>query len=381
MHAPTSRPRALLACLALAWLAPHAAPAAEIRDKGNMFSPRTVREAERSLERIERERGVPVRIETIGSVDDALGAQQQREWASKSTHQRLDLLARQEAAKGGGPGVFVLLSKGDNMISEVLVHRSFQDRFGEQQRTAIRNAFIDQFKQRRFDAGLLAAVVAIDRTLAATPGGARSPATRRSPLPGPRDAGARPAPAPGRVQQPDRVPQKHAGGGFPTWLIAVLVILGIVVFFRVIRGFFGGGGGYAGRPAGAPGGGYAGGYGGGLGGGGGGFFSGMLGGLAGSVLGNWGYDRFARPQSGSSSDPGTPTTDPTSYDPSPDPSPYVGPQGETSPGDWIGGGSDAGGGADWGGGGGDWGGSGGGDWGGGGGGDWGGGGGGGGSDW
>jgi uncharacterized protein len=346
----------LLAPAALVALAALPTPAAaEIRDAAGMFDPAAVRRAEAVLDRIEREQNVPVRIETIESLRDATGGAR-----SEDPKRALNAMAERRAGSWGTPGVFILLADRDQRISGVLVHRTLTHRLGEAQRTAIRDAFLGPFRDRRFDDGLLAGVGAIEESLKASP--ARGGAVG-SPLPGPRGAEARPRPRP-RAEAPAPAPKPQASP-LSGWIMPLIIILAIFLGFRLLRGLFGGGRSYAGAGPNAaggygPGGGYAPG-----GGGGGGFWSGMFGGLAGSVLGNWGYDRWARPHGSS------PTDDPgASYGPSP--TAYEPPP-ETGGSDWVGGGDTGGG--DWGGGGGDWSGGGGGDWsgggdGGGGGGDW-----------
>jgi hypothetical protein len=207
------------------------------------------------------------------------------------------------------------------------------------------------------------------------------------------------------------VPQRQAHE--TPWLMYILIIIGILFAFWIIRGIFRGlsgamggggqrmaGGGYGGGGPGYGGGGYGGG---GYGGCGGGFMSGMLGGLFGAVAGNWMYNNMfgghsssawgagptagaggAGPTAGNDADTSYSGTGGDYGDTGADAgagadagNPDAGTGGDG--GDWGGGGGgDTGG--DAGGGGGDWGGGGGGDFGGGGGGDFGGGGGGGG-DW
>jgi hypothetical protein len=162
----------------------------------------------------------------------------------------------------------------------------------------------------------------------------------------------------------------------PGWLTLIVLLLGVWILFRILRGLFGAmSGGYnrppmpMGGPGGPPPGAYGGygGYGGGYGPRGGGFWSGLFGGLGGSLLGNWMYDRYNRPEGhypagghlgggfDTSQTPDAPQ--PTSFGGADDS--IVGSQDDAGA-SW-GGNDDAGTGGDWGGGG-DGGGGGGGDW-------------------
>jgi hypothetical protein len=349
-------------------LAATAAGAAEIRDEAGMFHADARRQAQDVLDRIERQLGVPVRIETVASLRSATTDREHREWRNKDRHEVVNLLAGKRARQWGEPGVYVLLSQEDRVISNVLVARSLAGRLPESRRRAIREAFLGPFRQGQFDEGLLAGVEAIQENLEASGAGAAAKGGRT--LPGPR-LPDRPAP------QPQAAPART---GFPTWLKALLLIVVVLLGFRLVRGLFGAGRSAASpRPAGAPG---PGGYGpgapapSGLGSGG-GFFSGMLGGLAGSILGNWGYNRWNQTrhdQPPAHHEPGpTPLEPEAPFSPGGD---YVGGDDDAgqgaswdtaggSPGDWLGGGDAGGdwaGGGDWGGGGSDAGGGGGGDW-------------------
>lgn len=369
MHRTTTLLAALTG-LALGAMAPTVS-AAEVRDAAGMFSAEAVRSSTEALERAER---VPVLIETITSLRDATTREEQRAWASKKGDEVINLLARRRDAEWGNRGLYLLLSKNDHLISNVLVSGPLARTVTESKRLAIRDAFIAAFKKGDFDAGLSRGVEQITATLAGVPATRAAGAPR---LPGPADAHA---------------PARPAGqrGGFPIWLTIALWALGAWFLIRILGGLFGNRGRAQGYPMGPGNAGPMGpgpmqpGYGGGYAGGGGGFFSGMLGGLGGALLGNWAYNHLGGGHHGSGwgghADPTSSTpVGPTADDPQIGGGDIVGASDDgghgaswgdssTATGDWLSGGGDGGG--DWGGGGGDWGG-GGGDWGGdGGGGDW-----------
>lgn len=318
-----------------------AAQAASIRDGAGMFSAGAVRQAQAKLDRIERETRIPILIETVESLPEAANLKE----AEK--RELIDDVAI-DRARQGGQGVYILISKDDHLISNVLTRRQLASRLSPNVRRNIRDTITSNFKKGDFDAGLTQGADAIGRALA---GG----------------------PVPGAVPGPGGVAGRPRGGtsGVGTLLMIGLGIVAIMFVLRLLGNLFGGGQqqgygqGQMGRqgPMGGPGWGGQG-YGPQRGGG---FMSSLFGGIGGAMAGNWLYDQFSGRHHGS-------TTDSSSYG-------AGGATGYDPGGDEIVGGHDNGGGADWGGGGGgDWGG-GGGDWGGGGG-DWGGGGGdGGGGDW
>ena len=190
---------------ALPWLlASAAAPALEaasIKDGAGMFSPDATRDALDHLKRIEREHDLPVTIETIDSLDG----------------QPLDAVTRDLAKRSGTEGIFILIPKSDNKI-EVISSKVFDRSITRPRRLAIRDAFIEPFKKRDFDAGLTAGVRAIDRNVAEAKAEVGS---------------LRGAPAPGRARNPvanRRAPapvgMPGAGGGMPSWLPIVLLLVG-----------------------------------------------------------------------------------------------------------------------------------------------------------
>lgn len=346
-----SAPPLLAAALALAF-AP-AAGSAEVRDRAGMFSPEAVRKAEADLTRVEKQTGVPILIETIDSIPGLAADAPQ-----KAKLRAVNEAAERRDAEVGAQGIYILLSKKDRVLSNVLIRKRLEGALPEPDRLKIRDAFVGPFKAGDFDGGLAAAAAAIDSALPDGPVSiAKAPGRRLVPAP----------PAPGRVEM-GRRPQGEAQFGVGSLVMIVLGILAVLFVVRLLSGALGGG-----RPAGYPQGmpgpqpgpgmgpggpGYGPGYGGAYPGRGGGFFSSMLGGIGGAMAGNWLYDQF------SGRGHGQHTNDASSY------SPMAGGRddfGGDPYGDSIVGGHDGGDqGASWGdSGGGDWGDSGGGDWGGG----------------
>ena len=323
--------------------------AAEIRDKAGLFSAEAVKKAEAELDRIEREYTVPIRIETVDSLNGS----------------NIDDVLKQHAKAADAHGLYTLIARKERK-TEVGESLSYAKYLTRPRTLAIRDAINREFAKGDYDAGMLKGIDKMDSILSearAEAGGSlrpTAPAGRRAQVPAPVGRAV-----PGRPS---------SFGGMGMLLSIGLGILALFLVIRVLGALFSRGqGGYAGNqramgPGGMGPGGMGGGPGYGGGGGGGGFMSSMFGGIGGALAGNWLYDQFSGRHHDTSLgqgnyDPGVAAPDTPANDD------FVTPG--DGGGDW-GGGGDAGGGGDWGGGGG---GGGGGDWGGGGGGDWGGGGG------
>lgn len=339
-----------LAALAATGWAVTATDAAEIRDRAGLFSASAVKKAEAALERLERNTRIPVVIETIESIPDLPpGA------GSKEKGQAVEQLAEKRAGELGQVGVYLLISRRDQVFSKVLVRDAFASRLPRAQRLKIRDALLGEFKAQRFDEGLASITSLLDQSLSV----AHAPPVR---------AAADPL-------LPNRANAQGAKFGLGTLLLIGLGIFAVLVVLRGLGNLSRRGADYPAQmgmggprpgmgPGMGPGFGQPGyGYGAPRGGG---FFSGMLGGLGGAIAGNWLYDQFSGRHSGGFHH------DASSYTPGSPSSPESG--GFQGGDDYNGGGTsweDSGGtpGGDWGGsdGGGDWGGGGGGgDWGGGG---------------
>ncbi len=324
-----------------------------IKDHAGMFGSETVKKSQAHLERLERTTHIPVVIETIDKVPGL-----DPHASAKERLNAINALAVSRDNEIKDEGIYLLISKNDRLNSNVLVRERFNSVLTEPKRAAIGRAFIEGFKNKDFDGGLIHGVQAIEQALDGVTAG--------------RHVAHTPAVLPGPVHQPARVEKARGGQStMGTFLLIMLGIFGVLLVLRLLGGLFGrsAGAGYPNQMGGmgmrGPGMGGGPGY---YGGGGGGFFSGMLGGLGGALAGNWLYDQFSGRHGGMTS---ADTVSQTDYVPDQGGDAIVGaddnPAGGTS---WDDGGAADTGGGDWGGGGGDWGG-GGGDWGGGGGGgDW-----------
>lgn len=121
---------------------------AAIRDTAGMFGEKEVAKAAARLERLEIRSSVPIVIETVESLRG----------------QTIEEAAIKHARQSKGEGIYVLAVRRDRKI-EVLISEAFSRRISETRRLAIRDAFVDGFKEGDFDAGLQRGVAMIEATL------------------------------------------------------------------------------------------------------------------------------------------------------------------------------------------------------------------------
>lgn len=270
------------------------ARASALRDNAGMFSPRAVEEAESRLERLERTTGLPVVIETIKAIPNLT-----KESSKDERERAINQLAKRRDQEIHDEGIYILISQREHVISETLIRERLAHVLPLEKRHAIRDAFIEGFRSRDFDGGLLGGVKAIESALNGVKIEKRTAHTPVPIAPGARVRGA-------------------AGGGSTMTTILLIGggILAVFLILRVLGGLFGrsAGAGYPNQPGGmgmprpgmGPGGGpgYYGGGGGYGGRPGGGFFSGLLGGLGGAMAGNWLYDQMSGRHGGSTTSAG-----------------------------------------------------------------------------
>jgi uncharacterized membrane protein YgcG len=186
------------------------AQAASVRDSAGMFSPEAVRQSQAKLDRIERESKVPILIETVESLPEAANLKPPEKRSLIN-----DVATRR--ARESGQGVYLLISKDDHLISNVLTRKQLASRLPSNVRLNIRDAIAADFKKGDFDAGLNHAVDAFGRALA---GG----------------------PVTGAVPGPGGVAGRPRGGtsGIGTLLMIGLGIVAVMFVLRLLGGLFGG---------------------------------------------------------------------------------------------------------------------------------------------
>jgi uncharacterized protein GlcG (DUF336 family) len=145
------RPLALLAFLSFAVSPCLAQAPSAVIDGAGMFSDDAIRQAKADLAKIDRTYGLTVTIETITSLKG----------------QTIDEAAVRKAEQLGHKGIFVLIAEREHKVEVLASPRVFREELGKARITEIQDAFTDEFRKSRVDAGLLKGVQAADKALAA----------------------------------------------------------------------------------------------------------------------------------------------------------------------------------------------------------------------
>jgi glc operon protein GlcG len=144
----------------------------EIRDQAGMFSAGVIRRALDTMRQIELRSNIPIIIETIESLEG----------------RSIDEEAQRRFAQLESKGVYLLVAKKEHKISDPMLPQPLADRLTREQRLMIRDAFIPDFKQGKFNEGLRHALLTISQVLASAriEGVGREPTPL--PVPPPEDA-------------------------------------------------------------------------------------------------------------------------------------------------------------------------------------------------
>jgi uncharacterized protein len=332
---------ALIPALVVGWLvlAGPVGAASGVKDNGDFFGKDTVRQADTLIREVKDRFHKDVYVVTFKSIP---GNRMEQYEAAKNKSEFYGEWVRELARSERVDGVTILIVRKPTKHFQIGVSGpgTLERAFTRENRNELRDLLMSHLKKDDYEAGLLAGIRYIGRSMGANLANAPATTARR---------GAAPA------------PQHHRSEINPLgWVCFGLVAFGVVwLIIGLIRSFTGGGygrGGYG--PGGYGPGGYGGGYG-----GGGGFLSGLLGGMFGAVAGNWMYHNFfggGGGWGGSTAYGGTPDTSNTGTDDFSTTGGDFGNDQDQGGGDSGGGGDDySGGGGDFGGGGGDFGGGGG----------------------
>ena len=300
----------------------------EVRDSAGLFSPAAVQQADAAIQKLQKELGKELLIETFAGVPENRKADYRR-----SREEFFTSFVRERAQAARLNGIYVMVMKEEPphrmRIQIGLGEATRQRAFLASDRDQLVRVLQASFRENKYDEGLTSAVAFVERTvrshLSSTTAGSVAPSgvTRNAPSSAPAASAEHSAAAP------------SSGPNLLKWAFIIGGVLVAVFLVRMLSGAMGGGGG----------GGLSGGSMGGMGGG--GFFSSLLGGIGGAMAGNWLYDRFTGDNSRSHHDGGSSLNDAPSD---------VGGDYSSSGGDvdsGSGGGDFGGGGGDFGGGGGD----------------------------
>jgi uncharacterized protein GlcG (DUF336 family) len=121
--------------------------ASEIRDGAGIFEPEIIRKAIASLQNMEKKARLTTLIETVESVSDGSIVE----------------VAARNARTWGMEGLYILIDKDDRKF-ELVVTRGFQSAINHDRQLVIRDSFLDAFKKKDFNGGLLKGVEAIRAT-------------------------------------------------------------------------------------------------------------------------------------------------------------------------------------------------------------------------
>jgi glc operon protein GlcG len=140
----------VLPSLAPAWGQQQPSPSSGVRDAAKLFGEAAVREADAQLERLARQHGLPIVIETVESLPQG---------------DAVDEEARSRFEKAGSKALYVLIARREAKTSLAHAPKSIESRLGQAKLAAIRDSFTEDFRQRRFDEGLRTAVATIGKSL------------------------------------------------------------------------------------------------------------------------------------------------------------------------------------------------------------------------
>ncbi len=188
--------------------------AAEVRDHARLFSAEARKQAEAKLSRLERATHIPVVIETIDEIPglDANSSKVERKEAINKLALKRDKQLHDE-------GLYILISKRNRVISDVLIRKRYETLLPLENRDAVRDAFIKGLgNKENYDSGLERAVDTIERFLAKAEADVPTPVVRHN------------------------VGGQHARGGsstMGTFLLILVGIFGVLLVLRLVGGLFG----------------------------------------------------------------------------------------------------------------------------------------------
>jgi glc operon protein GlcG len=125
-------------------------PTAEVRDRAGLFGADAIASARGELERVARETGASIIIETVDTLEG----------------EPADRFAVGLARRSGIRGVFIVIARKERKL-EVLGSGHYKDTLTADHRKAIRAAFFEGFRRQDFNEGLKHGVAELARVLAA----------------------------------------------------------------------------------------------------------------------------------------------------------------------------------------------------------------------
>lgn len=126
-------------------------PPSRVIDGARMFSPDAVRKADATLSELSRRHQQPIVIETVEALPPGTSIEQQ---VSRSI------------GRVGDRALYILIAAREHKTAPVHVPPSLASKIKPEPRERIRESFTADFKAKKFDDGLMAAIETIGRTLA-----------------------------------------------------------------------------------------------------------------------------------------------------------------------------------------------------------------------
>lgn len=149
---------------------------ATIRDQARLFSPAVVDKADAKLKQLERATHIPVVIETIDAIPGL-----ERSSTKAEREEAINALALKRDRQIHDEGLYILISKREHLISNLLVRQRYAALLPLEKRDAIRNAFLSEFqKKQNYDGGLEKAVHTIEQFLLKADAEVPAPIVRRN---------------------------------------------------------------------------------------------------------------------------------------------------------------------------------------------------------
>lgn len=156
----------LLLALAVAWMGLAARPAhavypPAIKDEGKFFTAKGLEKANQKIRDIYEKYRKDVVVETI----DALGADQDKAFKEEGGKKFFPKYALKRIKDLGVNGVYIVISKKPRYLQIEMDTNTRKTAFSNSDRDKAYKAFVEQFKNDEFDAGLLEALEAVEGSL------------------------------------------------------------------------------------------------------------------------------------------------------------------------------------------------------------------------
>jgi len=265
-----------------------AAAKAEVVDNAGFFSPDAVQKANDKIQKMRRDTGRELLVETFPNIP----ADKAADYKPENRQQFFEQWAHERFKAAHVNGVYVLICRDPSSLFVTSGNLTSQKEFTQADDDQLRNLMLPPMKQKQYDEALGKATDFVDSTVrqhqtqASQSGGTRS----TTPTPGNESSPGNTSSVPPTVATTPRSSGSSIGIG-TIIIFAIIAFIVIAVIRRIISAARGGGTGYGNNygPSGAnpPAGGY------GYGNTGGGFGRGLLGGILGGVAGGWLQNRMS----------------------------------------------------------------------------------------